>query len=105
MEPTKDGYLYTFGNEKHAVVFMERILPLSENHRSYTCKVINEFFEISNHLINTNFRYNKSLLKLALEDCITRASKYLDQDKQRSYLENLLKTRVKKLYLKQNKTP
>jgi hypothetical protein len=96
----KCGFLYTLGKEKCSIVFMEKISTLPVNHRSYVLKIINKFFGLTNLLdkiwITDDKRY---LAKLIYDDCFKSANKYLIEMDQKTYLQNVMQTRLKKLNL------
>lgn len=87
----KDGYLYTIGNNPAQLVFMDLVSTLPENHFKYTMKCIQRFNAISklNH-----GKHRQYIIGLVLENILKDCSRYLDQ-KQQSYLKNVLKTILK----------
>jgi len=88
-----DGYLYTLGNSKASIVLMENLATLPSNHLNYTLKIINRFYSLIPTTINNPFK--QYILTLAYQDTLKVASKYLTTSKQKTYLTNVLKTKLK----------
>ena len=93
------GYLYTFGNAKHAQICMEKLSTLPKNQLDYTLKVITSYFQISKE-ISDNANTIKSkiyLLKLVFEEHIVRVNKYLVEKDQQTYVRNVMRARYRNM--------
>jgi hypothetical protein len=87
------GYAYTLGNSKASIVLMDKLSSLPPNHLSYTLKIINKFFSLIQTVKDNEFK--QYILTLAYQDTLLNASKYLTTKDQKTYLMNVLKTKLK----------
>lgn len=91
---TKDGYLYTIGNSKATVIFMEKISHIDTNTRNSIVKLIERYFRMIKSVEDNKFKAHLS--HLVYNDVLSIGTQILKNHPELiSYFINIIKTKLK----------